>query len=242
MSSQTLVAPAEPFSPEKNRALADEFMREGCLLIPDVLTQDEVAALKDGIDRVFDDPRAQTTDTFYGWVAVRLFEWDNIFRDMLVREPIISLMETILGKDCHMMANNCIRNPPGQALDSFHADIQELLWPSMPDEIPRFDARLKFPCHVLSVQIPLTDIESIEYGPTQYVPRSHYSGRAPNDSQNPTFEGQGPVSILCKAGDIYLQHSQVWHRGAPQQVQPRALCSPTVLLAAIYFPEVLSLP
>jgi ectoine hydroxylase-related dioxygenase (phytanoyl-CoA dioxygenase family) len=47
------------------------------------------------------------------------------------------------------------------------------------------------------------------------VPGSHYSGRDPNDPREPTFEGRGPVSICVKAGDGYLQHPQVWHRGAP---------------------------
>ena len=214
-TATTAIAAGEPFSPEKNRQLADEFLREGCLLIPDVLTPDEVAALKEAIDRVFADPRIKSTDTLYGdWIAVRLFEWDNLFRDMLVREPIISLMEAIVGKDCHVIANNFVRNPPGQAIDAFHVDIADLLW-SLPDGMPRFDPRIKFPCYVVNVQIPLTGLPSVEYGPTQYVPRSHYSGREPNDRKNPTFEGRGPVSILCKAGDIYLQHSMVWHRGAP---------------------------
>jgi ectoine hydroxylase-related dioxygenase (phytanoyl-CoA dioxygenase family) len=61
----------------------------------------------------------------------------------------------------------------------------------------------------------LSDIDTIAHGPTQYIPGSHFSGRHPNDQQNPTFEGRGPVSILCKAGDIYLQDPQCWHRGAP---------------------------
>jgi ectoine hydroxylase-related dioxygenase (phytanoyl-CoA dioxygenase family) len=217
-STPKTVASAQPFSPEKNRALADEFLREGCLLVPDVLTSDEVAALKEKVDRVFADPVAKTTDTLYGeWIAVRLFEWDTMFRDMLVREPIITLMETIVGKDCHVIANNFVRNPPGQAIDGFHVDIPDLLWSPMPDDMPRFDARLNFPCYVLNVQIPLTDLESDDYGPTQFVPRSHYSGRQPSDPKNPTFEGKGATSIHCKAGDIYLQHSQVWHRGAPNK-------------------------
>ena len=37
----TPIVAAEPFSPEKNQALADEFLREGCLLIRDVLTPGE---------------------------------------------------------------------------------------------------------------------------------------------------------------------------------------------------------
>ena len=84
-----------------------------------------------------------------------------------------------------------------------------------------------------TVQMALTDIETIEHGPTQYVPGSHYSGRTvdrirPLDDpkydsdalrfdwdENPEFEGRGPVSVFCKAGDIYLQDPMTWHRGAP---------------------------
>jgi hypothetical protein len=29
------------------------------------------------------------------------------------------------------------------------------------------------------------------------------------------------VSILCKAGDLYLQHGQLWHRGAPNTLDRR---------------------
>ena len=67
----------------------------------------------------------------------------------------------------------------------------------------------------ITVQVALTDIESIEHGPTQYVPGSHYSGRTPNDQENPVFDGIGPVSAFSKAGDIYLQDPMCWHRGAP---------------------------
>ncbi len=44
----------------------------------------------------------------------------------------------------------------------------------------------------ITVQVALTDIESIEHGPTQYVPGSHYSGRTPNDLEDPVFDGVGP--------------------------------------------------
>ena len=68
----------------------------------------------------------------------------------------------------------------------------------------------------LTAQVALTDIDTIEYGPTQVlIPGSHYAGRQPNDAENPTFEGRVPVSVLCRAGDIYIQNHQCWHRGAP---------------------------
>jgi ectoine hydroxylase-related dioxygenase (phytanoyl-CoA dioxygenase family) len=204
----------EPFSPEKSRDILDVYNREGCVLIPDIFTADEVAAFKAAIDRVFENPRAKETNTFTGeYVAVRLFEWDNLFRDSLVREPIISLMEAIFGADCHLIANNVVRNRPGEAISIYHVD-ERLMYP-LPEGIPRHDPRVTFPMHLVNVQIPLTDIKAEEYGPTQYVPESHFSGRAPNDLFDPVWEGRRGVSVFCKAGDIYFQHGQVWHRGAP---------------------------
>jgi len=83
---------------------------------------------------------------------------------------------------------------------------------------------MTMPLHVVTVQIPLTDMDTIEKGPTQFVPGSHYSGRQPNDTKAPTFEGRGPDTILCKAGDVYLHNGQCWHRGAPNTSdQPRYL-------------------
>jgi ectoine hydroxylase-related dioxygenase (phytanoyl-CoA dioxygenase family) len=203
-----------PFSAEKTREIIATYNREGCVLIPQVLSPNEVEALKAGIDRVFDDPRAKQTDTFAGdYIAVRLFEWGNLFRDLLVREPIISVMEAIFGTDCHLIANNIVRNGPGQAISTYHVD-DRLMYP-LPEGVARYDSHQTFPMHLLNVQMALTDIEAEEYGPTQYVPESHFSGRQPNDQFDPTWEGRKGVSILCKAGDVYFQHGQVWHRGAP---------------------------
>jgi len=134
-------------------------------------------------------------------------------RDLLAREPIISLVEAVLGPDCHLIANNVLCNPPGKAVDTFHCD-DDVFFP-LPPDIPRHDPRLSIPALAMHVFIPLTDITAEEFGPLQYVPGSHYAGRHPNDPQNPTFEGRSKQSLLAKAGDVYVQHPQVWHRGAP---------------------------
>lgn len=199
---------------ENIQAALEEFRREGCALVPNVLSQPEIIALKEAIDQVFANPQAKDTDTLYGdYLAVRLFEWNNLFRDLLIREPIIGLMEALLGADCHLISNNIVRNGPGQAISDYHVD-ERLLFP-LPDSVERFDPRMTIPTFIVNVQMPLTDIEAEEYGPTQYVPGSHYSGRYPNSKSDPVWEGKRGKSILCKAGDIYLQDGQVWHRGAP---------------------------
>jgi ectoine hydroxylase-related dioxygenase (phytanoyl-CoA dioxygenase family) len=73
------------------------------------------------------------------------------------------------------------------------------------------------PVFWMTIQIALTDIDSVEHGATQFVPGSHYSGRRPEVGERPMFEGQGPIPILCKAGDIYLTNHQCWHRGGPNE-------------------------
>ena len=203
------------YSPEQTERYKAQFLRDGFLLIPGVLDPQEVAALKEAVDRVFADPvKSKDPYKMYGpFVAVRLFEDDIVFEDMLAREPIIGLVESILGKNCHLMANNVVRNAPGQAIETYHAD--DLVFFPLAEGMKQHDPRLTMPVFVCTVQILLTDVPSIEYGPSQYITGSHYSGRNPDDPKKPNFEGRAPVSILGKAGDIYLHNGQCWHRGAP---------------------------
>lgn len=203
-----------PFTSQEIEKFLVDFHRDGCVHLGNLLTQEEVAALKQSIDEVFADPKAiEEARQYSPIVSVRLFESRRLFRDMLVREPIVGLMEKLVSPDCHLMASNAVRNGKGQGITSFHVD--DVLCFPLPQEIEQFDPRMTIPCLMLNVQVALTDIPSDEFGPTQYVPGSHYSGRHPNDTANPTWQGRKPVSIYCKAGDVYLQHSQVWHRGAP---------------------------
>jgi ectoine hydroxylase-related dioxygenase (phytanoyl-CoA dioxygenase family) len=111
------------------------------------------------------------------------------------------------------------------SIDHFHSD-GDAFFP-LPDSIKRHDPRVRMPVMWIGVQMALTDIEAIEDGPTQYVPGSHYSGRSLNrnnpsdDPENPEFDGKGPVSVFCKAGDIYLHDPMCWHRGAPNTTDRR---------------------
>ena len=200
--------------------------------IPGVLTENEVTALRDKTDAFFADPElaertnpdladvryiqigthAESGDTL-PFILRNTIELDPIFRDMLLREPILSLAEAIVGDNCKFCGQNVLRNLPGLSISSWHVD-GSVHFP-VTDEMPRHDPRLRMPVMWFTVQMALNDIGTIEEGPTQYVRGSHYSGRGPNDQENPEFEGNKPVSIFCKAGDIYLQDPQCWHRGAP---------------------------
>ena len=212
----------EPFSPEKNQQIAEQFFRDGYVHVPGVLTPGEVSALRDKADEYIDDPEIQArsnpgspdsrhrrgryiqlmTNEVSGhdvpFIPRNGIELDQIFVDLLVREPIFSLVEAVVGEDSKFCAQNLLRNLPGLSIDNFHCD-KEVYFP-LPDEIERHDPRVRMPVMWFTVQMALTDIESIEHGPTQYVPSSHYSGRMPNDQENPEFDGKRACLGILQGG------------------------------------------
>ena len=204
-----------PFGKAEMAHKVEEFYREGWLHLGNVLTGPEVKILREGMIRKYRDKRLyedEEGDHIRGVSLMRMFEYHQSFRDLMVREPMASLAEAILGGDCHMMAMNALRTGQGEGITGWHVDMGPFF--PCPDEIPRHDPRLRIPCYAFNALYPLTDIDSIENGSTQVVPGSHYSGRSPNRREEPEFEGRGPHSILAKAGDAYIFHNQLWHRGA----------------------------
>ncbi|MBE7464046.1 MAG: phytanoyl-CoA dioxygenase family protein [Planctomycetes bacterium] len=210
----TLTLPAAPTEAEQ-AAISFRFDRDGFCPLPNVLTPDECAALRDALDRAFANPGLADTHNRYGDIVMcRLFELDPLFLELLTREPFISLAERILGPHCHLLANNAVVNPSGKAIDGWHVD-EHLLFP-LPEGIERHDARLRMPICQFTFQILLSDVLDEPHGPTQFVPASHYAGRhPPPKTEAPQFDGRGPVSMYARAGDAYLHNGQCWHRGAP---------------------------
>lgn len=197
--------------------IADTFFKEGCVVVPGVFTAAEVQLLRDRTDSYYAE-RAEIPKKFASY-AMNAFvlrycaELDPLFAACLTAGPIPGLVEAILGPQAKFNALNVIRNEPGTAISVWHVD--DVLEFPLPEDIPRFDARIRMPVFWFTVQVALSDINSVENGPTQYVPGSHYSGRRPPSQDSLEFEGKGPQDILCKAGDIYFTNHQTWHRGAP---------------------------
>ena len=198
-------------------ALADAFFRDGFVHVPGILNESEVAALRAKTDECFanrENVDPKFVSYVYGaFVLRRGADYDPLFAELVHREPLVSLVTAVLGKEPAFNALNVIRNEPGQAISLWHVD--DVLEFPLPDDIARFDPRIRMPVFWLTVQMALSDIETEAHGPTQFVPGSHYSGRRPPTQETPTFEGRGPFPVFCKAGDIYLTNHQCWHRGAP---------------------------
>ena len=214
MSVANLTAP----SSQTVADIAEAFFREGCAIIPNILTATEVAALRTKTDEYALNPDPNSKHTSYAGTTFVLrycHEIDPIFQAMTAHPAILPIVEAVLGAKAKFNAMNVIRNGQGQAISRWHVD--DVLEFPLPPDIPRFDARIRMPVLWMTVQVALSDIDELDHGPTQYVPTSHYSGRKPTESLEfgPEFDGHGPKAVFCKAGDIYLTNHQTWHRGAP---------------------------
>lgn len=213
----TAIQPGQPFDEERTRQITEEFFREGSVVVPNVLSPEEVTALREQTDDYFlrreTIPPQHVSYVYGAFVLRRGAELDPLYAAIVTREPIHSLVTAVLGPQPRFNALNVIRNEPGQAISRWHVD--DVLEFPLPEDIPRFDARIRMPVLWFTVQVALSDISDLAHGPTQYVPGSHYSGRHPVSQEDPVFEGQGPQPIFCRAGDIYFTNHQTWHRGAP---------------------------
>lgn len=204
----------EAFDASITNELVRRFSDDGWVYLPAVISRGEAFALRSAVERKYLDPIVRSDeggDHIRGVGLMRMFEYSLAFRELIVREPLIGLVESLLGNDCHVISQNALRTPTGNGIVDWHID-GELLLPLL-SNLPRNGAAWNPPCFSLSVMIPLTGVDEPEYGPTQIVPRTHLSGRIPTAADSPNFEGEGPKTLFAKAGDAYLINHQVWHRG-----------------------------
>ncbi|WP_327255438.1 phytanoyl-CoA dioxygenase family protein [Streptomyces sp. NBC_01244] len=196
---------------------AEAFHENGFVVLPSIIPVDAAEHLRVLTEQRYQDPQVHAApeelDLLRGDVSMmRVFECDPAFREMIDLEPLVTLVEALLGPDCHVIAQNALRIPPGKGIINWHID-DALFFPFLSDT-PTVPAVGSIPCFALNVMIALSDIDDVQHGPTQVIPGSHLSGRRPPYSSD--LPG-APTSLLARAGDAYLVNSQTWHRGAPNQ-------------------------
>jgi len=98
----------QPFTQEELTPILEDFFLNGAATIRRVLSADQCEQMCRHINQVFDEPyfvemrNVKTKPEGPKPIMVhRLFECDQMFRDLLIREPIISIAETALGPQCH---------------------------------------------------------------------------------------------------------------------------------------------
>ncbi len=203
--------------------LAEAVRRDGFAFMPGVLDGDEVAELRRRIDGLepnlrANDRRGQSerrvaaaaegeSDTFYQAHTKVLFNRSAYFLQFLDRAPVAEVADAVMGEDCHSIGMTGWVTGPGRVDQHLHADYQPL---ELPADVMA-DPRVEIPVFVATAHYYLSDIDE-PLGPTQFIPGSHRAGRPPTEA-DVEWHGVAPHNILCKAGDVVLFRSDVWHRG-----------------------------
>jgi ectoine hydroxylase-related dioxygenase (phytanoyl-CoA dioxygenase family) len=176
---------------------------EGYVVLPDLLTADQVAALK------AETALLETTAADYsihqrGCPAVQFA--GGAITDLIAHRPTIDFLEQLFGKDIVMMSYGYARSEPGHPGISLHADGQ-------PYGSAIFGMQGSVPWMV-RVLYYLDDLTA-EVSPFRVVPRSHLSM---HDDANPyrrfTSHPEEMV-VTVKAGSAILINHRVFHGNCP---------------------------
>jgi ectoine hydroxylase-related dioxygenase (phytanoyl-CoA dioxygenase family) len=196
---------------EDTLGMAEAMHRDGFVLIPGVLSAEEVEAARDGIDRLrpigFDylESEKRSPPRLDHFKCV--FNRDRLWLPYVDRPGIIELAERVMGGDCHMIGMSAWRNHPGYDNPRVHVDQ---LMMELPEAVFR-DPSFHLPIWAATAHYYLSDI-SIDLCPTHVIRGSHRSGRGPQGNET-SWNGNELEPVLCRAGDVLLFRSEVWHAG-----------------------------
>jgi hypothetical protein len=213
------LAPSDDFIPETARHLHER----GYAIAQRVFDPEPLAALASEIDAIFDalPPDIRRPERPAGY-------YDSFRYEMLNRSPlcqravanplILSIIEPLLGGDCHVLANTAWRNPAGpvdKAAQAWHIDAGPHV-PRPPDT--RWPDEIPYPVFAIATHILLRD-QTLDDGPTGVIAGSHRSGQFPPFGRvldsDLEYEGERCTPILGRAGDVAFFVSDVWHRRMP---------------------------
>lgn len=209
--------------PDDNTAVAEHLEKQGYAVIRGALNKEQLERLQREVSDVFD---ALGSD---GRSPLRNTEDDEMFRyemfnrseaclQCLTHPDILAVIEPLLGKDCHVIANTAWRNPAGHKPEggfNWHVDGGPHV--PLPDGV-KWPADIPHPVFAIGVHVFLAD-SGLDDGPTGVIPGSHLSGRFPPWDQvlddDLMFDGRGCVPLTAEAGDIVFFVSDIWHRRMP---------------------------
>jgi ectoine hydroxylase-related dioxygenase (phytanoyl-CoA dioxygenase family) len=204
---------------------AHQLQDDGYVVLPQLLTAQEVAELRADIDRVFADTAADVRTDRYDdehWSPFRyeMFNRSAACQRAIAHPGILEVIEPLLGEDCHVIANTAWRQgpePSGHGGRFWHIDSGPHV--PRPADVP-WDERIPYPVFAVAAHLMLLDCP-LEAGPTGVLPGSHRSGQPPPFDRladdDLTYEGRAAVPLVLQAGDVALFVSDVWHRRLPSR-------------------------
>lgn len=202
----------------------DSFHKDGFLVIPNILTPDQCAALRQDLDTALEEVAGDASSRK---IVERMFERSPANLNLFALEPILTFAEQLIGgangedyaieagipnaNTIHVIHNNSFKLPPetdGLANNAWHQD--DTPHALSLDGKPLTNIRLNV--LAFTVNYYLTDVFSEANGPTQCIPGSHLFGKLCNNDIS-GYEDQ-VHSCLGGRGTAVCFNNQVWHRGS----------------------------
>ena len=188
--------------------LAAALERDGFVYMPGVVDADEIAELRRRMDALDLDPAAFDWRTTYDKHIKVIFNRDPYFLPLIDREPVVSVAEAVMGEDCHIIGETSWTTGPSRPDQRLHIDYLAL-------EVPEHllvSGEVRVPIYIATAHFYLNDLYE-ELGPTKFIPGSHLAGRKPKEG-DVGWNDRQEQSLLCRAGDVVMFRSDVWHRGS----------------------------
>ncbi|MDB6145144.1 MAG: dioxygenase [Pseudomonas sp.] len=178
---------------------------DGFTLLRQILDHTQIQLLRNAIDQL----KPQHWD--YSGLLDHykcVFNRDPLWLPFLDLPGVIELAEAALGADCHVIGQTAWRCHPGFVGLALHEDFRVMALPEGVLADPAFE----LPMQICTAQIYLDDIDA-DLCPTQVVPGSHRAGRGPAVGEW-QWQGRAAQPVLCRAGDVLMFRSELWHAGS----------------------------
>lgn len=181
-----------------------QFMREGYLVLENVLSEETCDRYMEAIDRVAaNDPKFKP-DAYYG--PQNVVERDPAFADLIDRESHIGYAYDLYGELTKVHVTQAMRRPPGGWHNLWHPDGARAL----PFQV--FSPYLPLQC---KVGYWLTDLPHPKMGNLVVLPGSHGSQYMDHYDTHDSVEGE--MILQVKRGAMTLMHASTWHRVEPNE-------------------------
>ncbi|MDB6445748.1 MULTISPECIES: phytanoyl-CoA dioxygenase family protein [Pseudomonas] len=202
---------------KSDAALTHERLRalhqDGFVLLPAVLGRSQIVDLRRAIDAL------KPMHWDYSGVIDHykcVFNRDPFWLPYLDVDGVIELAEAALGDDCHIIGQTAWRCHPGFVGAPLHLDYLMMELPPSLLLDPAFD----LPMQIFTAQFYLDDIDA-DLSPTRVIPGSHRAGRAPVAGET-QWAGRSAQPVLCRAGDVLVLRSELWHAGSDNRTVDRS--------------------
>ena len=187
---------------------------QGFALLPGVLDAEQVVAVRaaiDGLQPIHWDYLGLVDDHFKC-----LFNREPLWLAYLDLPGVIELADAALGEDCHVIGQTAWRSHPGFVGAELHVDYLVMQLP----EALLADPAFRLPMQICTAMLYLDDIDA-DLCPTRVIAGSHKAGRMPRPGEE-SWRGRAAEPVLCRAGDVLMLRSELWHAGSRNRTPDRS--------------------